>query len=118
MRLILAFFCAMTGSACAAVICVSTSTTANAIGVGGVPGILSIQPQYMGTFALAMLVAIAVPFVLTVAVGKKKGIDKDAEAAQAAAELEAAQRQLTRRLKPILLVKTNLKLTLTAKLSA
>lgn len=84
------FICAMTGSACAAVICVSTSTTANAIGVGGVPGILSIQPQYMGTFALAMLVAIAVPFVLTVAVGKKKGIDKDAEAAQAAAELEAA----------------------------
>ena len=84
------FFCAMTGSACAAFICVSTSTTANAIGVGGIPGILSIQPQYMATFALAMLVAIAVPFALTVAVGKKKGIDKDAEAAQAAAELEAA----------------------------
>lgn len=84
------FICAMTGSACAAVICVSTSTTANAIGVGGIPGILSIQPQYMGTFALAMLVAIVVPFVLAVAVGKKKGIDKDAEAAQAAAELEAA----------------------------
>lgn len=84
------FICAMTGSACAAVICVSTSTTANAIGVGGIPGILSIQPQYMATFALAMLVAIAVPFALTVAVGKKKGIDKDAEAAQSAAELEAA----------------------------
>lgn len=84
------FICAMTGSACAAVICVSTSITANAIGVGGIPGILSIQPQYMGTFALAMLVAIAVPFVLNVAVGKKKGTDKDAETAQKAAELEAA----------------------------
>ncbi len=84
------FICGMTGSACAAIVCVSTSTTANAIGVGGVPGILSIQPQYMPTFALAMLVAIVVPCVLTIAVGKKRGIDKEAEAAQAAAEIEAA----------------------------
>lgn len=82
--------CGMTGSACAAVICVSTTTTANAIGVGGVPGILSIQPQYMPTFALAMLAAIVVPFILTVIVGKKKGVDAEAEAAQRAAEAEAA----------------------------
>ena len=82
--------CGMTGSACAAIICVSTTTTANAIGVGGVPGILSIQPQYMPTFALAMLAAIVVPFILTVAVGKKRGVDKEAEAAQRAAEAEAA----------------------------
>ena len=80
----------MTGSACAAIICVSTSTTANAIGVGGIPGILSIQPQFMPTFALAMVAAIVVPFVLTTLVGKKKGIDKDAEAAQAEAEILAA----------------------------
>ena len=79
----------MTSSACAAIICVSTGTTANAIGVGGIPGILSMQPQYMTTFALAMLVAIVVPFVLTVAVGKKKGVDKQAEAAQCEADLEA-----------------------------
>ncbi len=82
--------CGMTGSATAAIICVSTNTTANAIGVGGVPGILSIQPQYMPTFALAMLAAIVVPFILTTAVGKKRGVDKEAEAAQAAAEAEAA----------------------------
>ena len=62
----------MIGSACAAVICVATGTTANAIGVGGLPGILSIQPQTMLSFALCMLVAIVVPFVLTVIVGKKK----------------------------------------------
>lgn len=85
------FICGMTGSACAAVICVSTSTTANAIGVGGIPGILSIQPQYMPTFAMAMMAAIAVPFVLTAIVGKKKGIDKlalaeGAEPAPAAVE--------------------------------
>lgn len=66
------FVCAMIGSACATILCVGTSTTANAIGVGGLPGILSIQPQYMGTFALSMLVAVVVPFVLTVIVGKKK----------------------------------------------
>lgn len=82
--------CGMTGSACAAVICVSTGTTANAIGVGGIPGILSMQPQSMPTFALAMLAAIVVPFLLTTIVGKKKGVDKDAEAAQAKAEAEAA----------------------------
>ena len=84
------FICAMTGSATAAIICVSTSTTANAIGVGGIPGILSIQPQFMPTFALAMIAAIVVPFVLTTLVGKKKGIDKQAEAAQAEAEILAA----------------------------
>lgn len=85
------FICGMTGSACAAVVCVSTSTTANAIGVGGIPGILSIQPQYMPTFALAMLVAIVVPFILTLIVGKKKGIDKQAVADQAEAEAQTAE---------------------------
>lgn len=79
------FLCGMTGSACAAVVCVSTSTTANAIGVGGVPGILSIQPQYMPSFALSMLVAIVVPFVLTAIIGKKKGVGKVALAAEGGA---------------------------------
>lgn len=71
------FFCGMIGSACAAVISVATGTTANAIGVGGLPGILSIKPEYMGSFALAMLVAVAVPFLLTLAVGKKKLTEKE-----------------------------------------
>lgn len=66
------FICGMIGSACAAVVSVATSTTASAIGVGGLPGILSIQPAYMGTFALCTLIAIVIPFVLTVAVGKRK----------------------------------------------
>lgn len=79
------FICGMTGSACAAVVCVSTSTTANAIGVGGVPGILSIQPQYMPSFALSMLVAIVVPFVLTAIIGKKKGVGKVALATEGGA---------------------------------
>ena len=68
------FICGMVGSAAAAVVCVFTSTTANSIGVGGIPGILSIQPAYMLSFAVCMAIAIAVPFVLTVLIGKKKGI--------------------------------------------
>lgn len=85
------FICGMTGSACAAILCVATGTTANAIGVGGIPGILSMQPKSMPTFALAMLVAIVVPFILTTIVGKRKGIDKQAEldAAEVVAEAEA-----------------------------
>ena len=64
----------MIGSGIAATISVLTNTTANAIGVGGIPGILSIQPTYMLSFGIAMLVAIVVPFVLTVIVAKKKGL--------------------------------------------
>lgn len=66
------FICGMIGSACASIVCVATKSTANAIGVGGLPGILSMQPQSMLTFAICMLIAVAVPFVLTVMVGKKK----------------------------------------------
>ena len=68
------FFCGMIGSAVAGIVCTATSTTANSVGVGGLPGILSIQPAYMLSFALCMAIAIVIPFVLTVAVGKKKGV--------------------------------------------
>lgn len=71
------FFCAMIGSALAAMFSVMTSTAANAIGVGGIPGILSIQPKYMGTFAIAMLIAIGVPFALTYFIGRKRLTAKD-----------------------------------------
>ncbi|MFC6276260.1 PTS trehalose transporter subunit IIBC [Psittacicella hinzii] len=64
--------CAMIGSACAAFICGLTGVLANSIGVGGLPGILSIQPVYWGIFALAMLVAIIVPLILTVIIYKRK----------------------------------------------
>ncbi|SEN71948.1 PTS system trehalose-specific IIB component, Glc family /PTS system trehalose-specific IIC component, Glc family [Mesobacillus persicus] len=64
------FLAAMLGSLVAAVISVGSGVMANSIGVGGLPGILSIQPQFMGTFALAMIVAIAVPFVLTIVFNK------------------------------------------------
>lgn len=64
--------CAMIGAACAGLICGLSGVMANGIGVGGLPGILSIQPRFWGIYALAMVVAIAVPMVLTLAVYKRK----------------------------------------------
>ncbi|SES87136.1 PTS system trehalose-specific EIIBC component [Anaerobranca gottschalkii] len=64
------FFAAMIGSALAGVFSVATGVMANSIGVGGLPGILSIQPQFMLRFAVAMLIAIVVPFTLTVVFSK------------------------------------------------
>lgn len=71
------FISAMIGSALAAIISVSTGVTAVSIGVGGLPGILSIFPQYMIQFAIAMVIAIVIPFVLTYVMGKKKLTDVD-----------------------------------------
>ena len=64
--------CGMIGSCCAAMISVGFGVEALSIGVGGLPGILSIKAQYYPIFLLAMAVAIAVPFVLTFIVGKIK----------------------------------------------
>ena len=64
--------CGMIGSAIAAVISVGCGVQAFSIGVGGLPGIISIKPEYWIYFLLAMAVAIVVPFVLTMIVGKKK----------------------------------------------
>ena len=66
------FVCGMIGSGIAAIVSVTTGTTANAIGVGGIPGILSIQPAYMASFAACSVIALVVPFLLTVIVGKKR----------------------------------------------
>ncbi|MFC0308927.1 PTS trehalose transporter subunit IIBC [Gallibacterium trehalosifermentans] len=67
--------CAMIGSACAALVCGLAGVLASSIGVGGLPGILSIQHQFWGTFAVAMVVAIVVPILLTVIVYKRKTIN-------------------------------------------
>lgn len=71
---------AMIGSAIAAGICGGAGVMANGIGVGGLPGILSIQPQYWAVYLLAMAVAIAVPAALTLLMYKR---------AQSKGELEA-----------------------------
>lgn len=65
--------CGMIGSAAAGILCASSEVTANAIGVGGVLGILSIRMTYIGSFAIAMAAAAVISFVLTLLVGKKRG---------------------------------------------
>ncbi|MFG0771974.1 PTS trehalose transporter subunit IIBC [Vibrio plantisponsor] len=62
---------AMIGSALAAAVCGSAGVMANGIGVGGLPGILSIQPQYWSFYLVAMLVAIVVPAALTLVMYKR-----------------------------------------------
>ena len=94
------FYCAMTGSCIAAIISTMFGVTAAAIGVGGLPGIISIFPKYMAIFALAMLAALVIPFVLTVIIGRKKinpetgelfGLDDEEEEAEAAPVFTEAQ---------------------------
>lgn len=72
MKYVFPLVCGMIGSACAAMISIGTGVTAISIGVGGLPGILSIFPEYWVNFLLAMLTAIIVPFVLTIVVGSRK----------------------------------------------
>ena len=93
------FYCAMIGSCIAAVISTAFGVTAASIGVGGLPGIISIFPKYMVIFAIAMLVALVVPFVLTVMIGKTKinpatGLlySEEAEEEEEAAEWTDAQK--------------------------
>ena len=69
------FLAAMIGSMIAGVVSVASGVMANSIGVGGLPGILSIQPKYMAIFAVCMLIAIVVPFILTT-IFAKTGVRK------------------------------------------
>ena len=72
LKYVFPFVCGMIGSAIAGMVSVATGTTASAIGVGGLPGILSIKTESMASFAICMVIAIVIPFVLTVIVGKRK----------------------------------------------
>ena len=66
------FVCALIGSSLAAITSVGFKVMATSIGIGGIPGILSIKPQFILQFFIAMMVSICVPFILTLIVGKKK----------------------------------------------
>lgn len=83
------FVAGMMGSSIAGLLSVSFNVKANAIGVGGLPGILSIQPKYMLAFAAIMLVAIAVPFVLTMIFRRLGLFTKVEDAAVKAPQAEA-----------------------------
>ncbi len=80
--------CGMIGSAVSAVVCTGFGVQAVSIGVGGLPGILSIVPEYWGIFLICMAVAVVIPFVLTYLTGKRKLSKTDllGETAETAAE--------------------------------
>ncbi len=64
--------CGMIGSCIAAMVSVGFGVQAFSIGVGGLPGILSIKTEFYVPFLAAMAIAIAVPFLLTLIVGSRK----------------------------------------------
>lgn len=70
LKYVFPLICGMIGSCCAAMISVGFGVKALSIGVGGLPGILSIKPEYYLIFLLAMAVAVVVPFALTFIVGR------------------------------------------------
>lgn len=59
------FIAAMIGSGVAGMFVTIFGVRANSIGVGGLPGILSIQSKYWLIFLVAMAIAIVIPFLLT-----------------------------------------------------
>ncbi|MBY5011064.1 PTS system trehalose-specific EIIBC component [Streptococcus suis] len=97
------FVAGMIGSGLAALVSVTFNVQANAIGVGGLPGILSIQGPYWLPFTFAMAVAIAVPFVLTLFF-RKAGILTKAEDEKLQAAQEVASTPSTVADTPIQLI--------------
>ncbi|MGM0237901.1 PTS system trehalose-specific EIIBC component [Enterococcus sp. AZ103] len=61
------FLAAMIGSGIAGLFITLFKVRALSIGVGGLPGILAILPQNYLIFAIGMVIAIVVPFILTIA---------------------------------------------------
>lgn len=67
------FIAGMIGSGLAGMFATLFGVRATSIGVGGLPGILSIVPKYYVPFLGAMLIAVVVPLLLTY-IFRKKGI--------------------------------------------
>jgi PTS system trehalose-specific IIC component len=66
------FVAAMSGAAIAGMFITINKVIAPSIGVGGLPGFLSIVPQKWVPFFIGMAIAIVVPFVVTILVNKVK----------------------------------------------
>ncbi|GKU81683.1 PTS system trehalose-specific EIIBC component [Niallia sp. NCCP-28] len=67
-----AFISAITGSALAGAFISIQGVKAPSIGVGGLPGFLSIFPANWGAFFIGMAIVIILPFLLTIVFGKMK----------------------------------------------
>ncbi|OAS83025.1 PTS system trehalose-specific EIIBC component [Metabacillus litoralis] len=70
LRFRFAFISAIIGSAIAGAFISIQGVRAPSIGVGGLPGFLSIFPENWGSFFIGMIIVIVVPFVLTLLFGK------------------------------------------------
>ncbi|MBR2564799.1 MAG: PTS system trehalose-specific EIIBC component [Paenibacillus sp.] len=66
------FIFGMVGSAIGGILLTINNVQATSIGVGGVPGFLSIFPDKWGVFFIGMAIVLIVPFLLTVAFGRAK----------------------------------------------
>ncbi|WNB91670.1 PTS system trehalose-specific EIIBC component [Bacillus sp. NEB1478] len=66
------FIFAMVGSAIAGIVITTAGVRASSIGVGGIPGFLSILPGSWVSFFIGMAIALVVPFVLTFIYAKVK----------------------------------------------
>ncbi|WP_028402329.1 PTS system trehalose-specific EIIBC component [Ectobacillus panaciterrae] len=75
------FYAAMIGSAIAGFFITLNHVQASSIGVGGLPGFLSIFPKNWGPFFIGMIIALVVPFVLTILFSKRRKADKAADKA-------------------------------------
>jgi PTS system trehalose-specific IIC component len=64
------FFFGMIGSAVAGVLLSVNGVLASSVGVGGIPGFLSIYPNQWGVFFLGMAIVLIIPFTATVLYGK------------------------------------------------
>ncbi|WP_028536624.1 PTS system trehalose-specific EIIBC component [Paludibacterium yongneupense] len=76
LRLKFPFYAALAGSACAAAFISLGHVEASAIGVGGLPGFISIIPQFIPRFMLGMIIAIVLPFVLTFVLSRRSASKK------------------------------------------
>lgn len=70
LRFRFAFIAAIIGSAIGGMFITLNGVKAASVGVGGLPGFLSIFPQNWGAFFIGMGIAIVIPFVLTIVFAK------------------------------------------------
>ncbi|WP_339784202.1 PTS system trehalose-specific EIIBC component [Paenibacillus sp. FSL R7-0313] len=88
------FIFGMVGSAIGGVLLTMNNVQATSIGVGGVPGFLSIFPNKWGVFFIGMAIVLVVPFVLTVLFGRAKLRKEDRSASnETVAEPKASTSQ-------------------------
>ncbi|MGY3765099.1 PTS system trehalose-specific EIIBC component [Vagococcus vulneris] len=70
------FVAGMIGSGIAGCFITVMKVKAKAVGIGGLPGIISMKPGSYGSFAIGMVIAIVIPFVLTLVFRKSKKLNK------------------------------------------